>query len=117
MIVKIKGVDESWHLYSDFIRVKFGYDYDRRVYFNDKDGHFYIKDILSPSSDECHTIFDPDIMIMNYIRDYASNSKDTNLFFCNWIEGKYKDGSEIFIVFNTDGYILNDEGKTIEVIR
>jgi hypothetical protein len=38
-------------------------------------------------------------------------------FYLNWIDITLEDESHIYVLFDRDGYLLNNNGKTIETIR
>ena len=49
-----------------------------------------------------------------FICEYAKNNPEINIL---GIEITRKNGNGLYIAFDTVGYLLNDEGKTIERIR
>ena len=112
MIIKIRDPHDGWWLFDDLDRVKFGFSNDRRVMMDMKDPKTLICEftIRDPLTHEYYPI-DFDCMLIDFTIPQCNPS------YCHWVSYRTKNGDEKLIVFNTVGYILNDDGKTIEIIR
>ena len=129
MIIKILHSDRnSWWLYDNVEKARFGirssefvlvsgkvadssegdatYDY-RVIYVGDMSESEIVKIDYQWARDN-----KPDLCPDTRILDFES-IKQEGVTFINWILAR-KGDEEKFIIFNTQGFILNDNGKTIE---
>lgn len=106
MIIKIKGLDkDDWWLFDNIVKIRHGGQQGRRVLFDTESNECTIR-----NDNGQYIAFTPDVLLI----DYTMNS--TKPFALNWASCRLLNGNELFIAFYTDAYILNDSGKTVEII-
>ena len=110
MIIKIRKARHKmkFAMYDNARHVTFGYggDSDVAVKLNKEGGGYTMH---FPDGKACEV--NPDVMVVDPEQLEASDC-------FHWIRFLDSvDGDEKLIVFNTEGFILNDSGKTLEIIR
>lgn len=112
MIIKIQRPGGAWWMEDNLARVSFD-NYDSEcVYYNLSQNDFLICELNENVKDKkTYSPFDPDVSILDF-----TNTKGKDILFCAWISTRLKNGEKRFIVFNTRGYLCNDNGDTLEII-
>lgn len=109
MIIKVKDKN-TWWMYDNVSKIRFGDGSTERVLFfpSNKEIQFVLRD------GKAEKPFQPDIMIID---EFDENELADDRLPLGWISFRNKNDDEKFMVFNTVAFILNDNGKTIEIIR
>lgn len=114
MILKIHFKDEWW-LFDGLINIHFGLAESKRVYLDG--AQWWI--VIQPHMIESALDFKisekqklrPDIILAD-----PAHAGSLKILYTHWVSAnRIKGGEEIFFVFE-EAYILNDDGKTIEVL-
>jgi len=81
--------------------------------------YFCLSRVWDSGGDIHELTYDENVDKLYRVKDYEHDPhlNDGEAVYFNWVEFKTKDGKQKLVVFDSEGYLCNDEGKTIEVIR
>ena len=110
MILKIK-FHESWVYYDNITKIRYGTS-GQKLALLDENGTLYFRD-YEGLSDQYHTVMPSALWIHFHKYPDRHEELQVDVQSIPWAICKIK-GEEQFVGFNI-GYLLNDDGKTLEV--